>query len=186
MSLIGTASLITESVSDWIQAESAQTQSEGGSLPQTTSTWQQIKNWLCHADSDEPSALDAASDIGTGADNTAMLLDTAAAATFTTDTTPLSAATTFLASEAASGISLIGKSGQVAAAFSFLGNIYSGKTQAGVYGAVDFAFYASVSRAAVTAAGPSRGTSIGLGVLMAATYYSQGGSKGLVQGTICP
>jgi hypothetical protein len=144
------------------------------------------KNFLC-SDSPESGAnelFDAAANSGSAADFTSSIIAVGATAAGASRVT-YPQATSFLVGELASGLSAIGQFGKSAAGFGIIFSAVTGDFQSALYGVGDYYVYAGLGSFGASSAVPTAGLGTAAAAGAALLYYNAGGSKGLVQSTIC-
>jgi hypothetical protein len=158
-----------------------------GGLEQSQSQ-QPIKNFLCHNSGDGNIAQQAADNVGnagTAADSVSPIVAVGATAAGASNVAnPL--ATSFLGSQLASGLSALGKAGQLASAGGIAYSLISGDFQSALYGTADYFAYSALSDFGAASAIPTAGLGTATAAASSVLFFNAGGSKGLVQGAICP
>ena len=142
---------------------------------------------LCNQPADNPakSVADDVSNAGTSADvaRPATALGAAAAGASKNLNSPQ--ATSFLGSEAASGLSKLGRIGGVAAQFGIAYDVLRGDFSSTLYDTADYFTYSALADIGAAGAVETLGSSIVTSGSLALLYYNAGGARGIVQFPLC-
>ena len=95
-------------------------------------------------------------------------------------------ATSFLGSQLASRLEAVGQLGKFASGFGIAYSLVTGDYQSALYGVADYYAYSGLATFGAASAVPTAGLGTAAAAGTALLYYNAGGSKGLVQSTICP
>jgi hypothetical protein len=129
--------------------------------------------------------LDNTGNVGSGADAVAPIVDLGAGAAGVSRVANAQA-WSFLGKQIASGLKTIGRIGTGASLLGVGADLLNGDGTSALYDGLDYFVYSKVAEVGADGAIESAGATAALSAATLAAYYNAGGSRGLVQGVICP
>jgi len=142
-------------------------------------------DWLCQKGTDNAGQriVDAADNVSTAADAARPLVAVGAAAAGV-NRSGFSPGAAYLGNEMAGGLAKLGSFGKVTGAFGVTLNLANGDIQGALFSSIDYFVFSGLASVGAAGAVETLGASAAMAGGTIALYYSEGGSRGLVQSAL--